>query len=166
MQVRPLVKATQLNSRNALIIMVVMMFIALSIALATVAFVQNDELSEDDDDFLAIEGWAAIWAITFTPLSLVLNLDSEFLILAVIVEHLRSHIGEKRFGDRTIEFNKLSLIPDSLVTALFKVVTYFSFLRFYQIHVRNLTTALFPISRIHPTILFGEKISTQGGILL
>jgi hypothetical protein len=51
LRVRPLGRATQLNSRNVLIIMTVMILIALTLILATTAFVQNDELSEDYDDY-------------------------------------------------------------------------------------------------------------------
>ena len=60
--VRSLAPATRLNSRNALIIMTVMILIALSIVLATAAFVQNDELSEDYDayDFSIFLNWATI----------------------------------------------------------------------------------------------------------
>lgn len=50
-QVRSLGQAMRLKGRNALIIMTVMILIALTIILATAAFVQNDELSEDYDEF-------------------------------------------------------------------------------------------------------------------
>lgn len=130
MQVRPLEKVTQLNSRDAFISTTVMVLILLSIALACAAFVQNDGLSEDND-FLAIEAWAAIWTITFISLWLVSNLASKFLILIVVAEYLRSHIGEKRFSDRTIESNKLFLISDSLMTAAFKAVISFLFPIFF-----------------------------------
>lgn len=43
-------KAMRLNSRNALMIMTVMILIALTIILATAAFAQNDELSQDYDE--------------------------------------------------------------------------------------------------------------------
>jgi hypothetical protein len=167
LQFRPRLKATQLSNQNALTIMAVMMFIVvMSIVLVTVAFVQNDEFTEDDnfDDFLAIGGWGASWTIIFTTLSFVLNLDLEFLILSIVAEYLRSHIGEKRLGDWTIEFKNLYLIPDSLMTTLFKVVICFSVLRCYQIHVHKRTNILFLTSRIYST-LFYERI-TQGGILL
>jgi tellurite resistance protein TehA-like permease len=51
MRVSSLGQAMRLNSRNALIIMIVMILIALTIILATAAFVQNDELSEDYDEY-------------------------------------------------------------------------------------------------------------------
>jgi hypothetical protein len=47
MRVGSLGQAMRLDSRNALIIMTVMILIALTVILATAAFVQNDELSED-----------------------------------------------------------------------------------------------------------------------
>lgn len=167
MQVRPLRKATQLSNRNIIIIMAVMMLIVLSIVLANVAFVQNEEPPEDDfDDFLAIGGWVASWTIIFTALSLALNLGLEFLILVVFAEYLRSHIGEKRFGISTSELNNSLLITDSRMTALLRLraVISFSVLRFYQIHMRKLTSVLFPVSGIHSTLL-GKIISIQGGTL-
>jgi hypothetical protein len=60
--VRFLERATQLKSRNALIIIIVMILIALTVILATAAFVQNDEFSEDYDeyDFSIFLNWETI----------------------------------------------------------------------------------------------------------
>jgi hypothetical protein len=128
-QVRPLRKATQLSSRNVIIIITIMMFIVLSIVLVNVAFLQNDELPEDDfDDFLAIEGWVASWTVISTTLSFVLNLDLGFLIWVVAAEYLRSHIGEKRFSDSIINSNTLFLITDSIMTAFSTLRPSFVFL--------------------------------------
>lgn len=169
LHVRSLAKVTQLSNRNVLtvIMAMILLIIILSIVLASVAFVQNDELSEDNDfdDFFAMGGWAAIWTITFTTISFLLNLDLEFLILAVVAEYLRSHIGEKRFSDRAIEFNKLFLNSDSLMTAAFKAVISFSICRLIQIHVHKLKNVLFPISGIYSTSSFVNIITTQGGSL-
>ena len=72
MQVRSLVLTTQLNRRNALIIMTVMILIALTIILAAAAFVQNDELSEDYDDyeFSIFPNWGMILPTVPFPLTL------------------------------------------------------------------------------------------------
>jgi hypothetical protein len=62
--VRSLEQATPLNSRNALIIMIVMILVALTLILATAAFVQNDELSEDYDGY---DSWIFLSWATILP---------------------------------------------------------------------------------------------------
>jgi hypothetical protein len=73
MQDRSPVQATQLNRRNAFIIVSVMILIALTIILATAAFfVQNDELFEDYDDyhFSIFLNWGRILPTVSFPLTL------------------------------------------------------------------------------------------------
>jgi ABC-type multidrug transport system fused ATPase/permease subunit len=62
MHVRSLVQATQLSSRNVFMLMTVVILVALAILLATAAFVQNDELSEDydGDEFSIFANWGTI----------------------------------------------------------------------------------------------------------
>jgi len=85
MQARPLVQVTHLNSRNAFILLAVMMFIVLSIVLANVAFVQSDEFSEDYefDDFLVINNWMAIW--TTLPFFQMLSMTIPWMGVSVVV---------------------------------------------------------------------------------
>jgi hypothetical protein len=90
MQVRPLVRVTQLSGHDAFIMVTMMLFIALSLALAYVAFVQNDELSEDGDgDSLAINSWAAIWlAAPFFQMLSILIPWIGILVLILCVAYL------------------------------------------------------------------------------
>lgn len=84
LQVRSLGQAMRLNSRNALIIMTVMILMALTIILATAAFVQNDELSEDYDEyeFSILLHWETI-------LPTVLLLLTLFIPMRWVGEHIR-----------------------------------------------------------------------------
>ncbi len=86
MRVLSLVQIRQLNHQNALIIITVMILIALAIILATAAFVQNDELSEDHDtdEFSMFPNWGAI----FFTVSFLLTLFRPMQWMGVYVEIL------------------------------------------------------------------------------
>jgi hypothetical protein len=76
MRVSSLGKAMRLNSRNALMIMTVMILIALTIILATAAFAQNDELTQDYDEneFSIFLNWETILPTVLFLLTLFISM--------------------------------------------------------------------------------------------
>lgn len=85
---RPLTSVTQQNRRNVFIMLAALMIVASSIVLVTVAFVQNDEITEADD-FLVIEGWMALWiSISFFQVSSIIIPRIEFPALVLCIANL------------------------------------------------------------------------------
>lgn len=122
MQDSPHIKSTRTININIIILVLMMLFILLP----ALTIIQQIGGQVDDDGFPTIETWLSIPSMPWSPGdSLPLQLTLGVAVLSMLAEYFRSHIGEKRLGDWTIEFKNLFLIPDSPVTALFKAVICF-----------------------------------------
>jgi hypothetical protein len=106
-QVHPQVKSAQSVDKNVIIIAVMILFI---LPFALTIFLQAGG-QVDDEGFATIESWLAMLSMPFPPWnSLPLQLTSGFFVFILVAEWVRSHIGEKRFNNRTIEDTKSIMI--------------------------------------------------------